>query len=277
MQTSFRRLRSERQSQAEPIRDPILTTNDVTVVYGKFKAVRGVTLQIPKNQITAFIGPSGCGKSTLLRCFNRMNDRIPGAKVLGRVAFHNYDIYAKGVDPAEVRQRIGLVFQKPNPFPKSIWGNVAYGLKINRIEGDMDEMVERALRQVGLWDEVKDKLKETALSLSGGQQQRLCIARTIAVRPEVILMDEPCSSLDPVSTLRIEELAKELKKRYTIVIVTHNMQQAARASDYTGFFNTEIDDDRVRFGKLVEFNETTRIFNAPSQPETEEYISGRLG
>ncbi len=277
MQTSFRRLRSERQSQTEPIRDPILTTNDVTVVYGKFKAVRGVTLQIPKNQITAFIGPSGCGKSTLLRCFNRMNDRIAGAKVLGRVAFHNYDIYAKGVDPAEVRQRIGLVFQKPNPFPKSIWGNVAYGLKINRIEGDMDEMVERALRQVGLWDEVKDKLKETALSLSGGQQQRLCIARTIAVRPEVILMDEPCSSLDPVSTLRIEELAKELKKRYTIVIVTHNMQQAARASDYTGFFNTEIDDDRVRFGKLVEFNETTRIFNAPSQLETEEYISGRLG
>ncbi len=277
MQTSFRRLRSERQSQAEPIRDPILTTDDVTVVYGKFKAVRGVTLQIPKNQITAFIGPSGCGKSTLLRCFNRMNDRIAGAKVLGRVAFHNYDIYAKGVDPAEVRQRIGLVFQKPNPFPKSIWGNVAYGLKINRIEGNLDEMVERALRQVGLWDEVKDKLNETALSLSGGQQQRLCIARTIAVRPEVILMDEPCSSLDPVSTLRIEELAKELKKRYTIVIVTHNMQQAARASDYTGFFNTEIDDDRVRFGRLVEFNETTRIFNAPSQPETEEYISGRLG
>lgn len=254
-----------------------METKEVSVYYGSHLAVRQVSLKIPKNQITAFIGPSGCGKSTLLRCFNRMNDLIPSARVEGSVIFQKQNIYDPEVDPSEVRRRVGLVFQKPNPFPKSIYDNVAFGPRINGYQGDLDELVERTLRQVALWDEVKDKLKLSGLSLSGGQQQRLCIARTLAIQPEVILMDEPCASLDPISTLRIEELLKELGRRYTIVIVTHNMQQAARVSDFTAFFNTEIDDDGVRYGRLVEFNRTEKIFNSPAHRETEEYVSGRFG
>ncbi len=256
---------------------PVLGTQSVDVLYGSFRAVRNVDIMVPKNHVTAFIGPSGCGKSTLLRCFNRMNDLIPGAKVEGKVTFHEQDIYAPDVDPADVRRRIGLVFQKPNPFPKTIFENVAYGPRINGYQGDIDELVEQTLRQAALWDEVKDKLQQSGLSLSGGQQQRLCIARTLSVRPEVVLMDEPCASLDPISTLRIEELIKELKQQYTIIIVTHNMQQAARISDLTAFYNTEIDDRQVRFGRLVEFNWTEKIFNAPAERETEEYVSGRFG
>ncbi len=254
-----------------------METKEVSVYYGSHLAVRQVSLKIPKNQITAFIGPSGCGKSTLLRCFNRMNDLIPSARVEGSVIFQKQNIYDPEVDPSEVRRRVGLVFQKPNPFPKSIYDNVAFGPRINGYQGDLDELVERTLRQVALWDEVKDKLKLSGLSLSGGQQQRLCIARTLAIQPEVILMDEPCASLDPISTLRIEELLKELGRRYTIVIVTHNMQQAARVSDFTAFFNTEIDDAGVRYGRLVEFNRTEKIFNSPAHRETEEYVSGRFG
>ncbi|MGY2976204.1 phosphate ABC transporter ATP-binding protein PstB [Thermostichus sp. MS-CIW-37] len=254
-----------------------LETQAVSVYYGSHLAVKQVSLKIPKNHITAFIGPSGCGKSTLLRCFNRMNDLIPGARVEGSVIFHGKNIYDPDVDPAEVRRRVGLVFQKPNPFPKSIYDNIAFGPRINGYQGDLDELVERALRQAVLWDEVKDKLKTSGLSLSGGQQQRLCIARTLAIQPEVILMDEPCASLDPISTLRIEELLKELGRRYTIIIVTHNMQQAARVSDFTAFFNTEVDEEGVRYGRLVEFNRTEKIFNAPAHRETEEYVSGRFG
>jgi phosphate transport system ATP-binding protein len=254
-----------------------LETQAVSVYYGSHLAVKQVSLKIPKNHITAFIGPSGCGKSTLLRCFNRMNDLIPGARVEGSVIFHGKNIYDPDVDPAEVRRRVGLVFQKPNPFPKSIYDNIAFGPRVNGYQGDLDELVERALRQAVLWDEVKDKLKTSGLSLSGGQQQRLCIARTLAIQPEVILMDEPCASLDPISTLRIEELLKELGRRYTIIIVTHNMQQAARVSDFTAFFNTEVDEEGVRYGRMVEFNRTEKIFNAPAHRETEEYVSGRFG
>ncbi len=257
--------------------DNVLQAKEVDVYYGSFAAVRQVDVDIPKQHVTAFIGPSGCGKSTLLRCFNRMNDLIPGASVKGLVAFNGNDIYKPDVDAADVRRRIGLVFQKPNPFPKSIYDNIAFGPRINGFRGDMDELVEQTLRQAALWEEVKDKLKQSGLSLSGGQQQRLCIARTLSIQPEVVLMDEPCASLDPISTLRIEELIKDLKQKYTIVIVTHNMQQAARVSDFTAFFNTEIDDKGVRFGRLVEFNRTEKIFNAPAQRETEEYVSGRFG
>lgn len=254
-----------------------LETQAVSVYYGSHLAVKQVSLKIPKNHITAFIGPSGCGKSTLLRCFNRMNDLIPGARVEGSVIFHGKNIYDPDVDPAEVRRRVGLVFQKPNPFPKSIYDNIAFGPRVNGYQGDLDELVERTLRQAVLWDEVKDKLKMSGLSLSGGQQQRLCIARTLAIQPEVILMDEPCASLDPISTLRIEELLKELGRRYTIIIVTHNMQQAARVSDFTAFFNTEVDEEGFRYGRLVEFNRTEKIFNSPAHRETEEYVSGRFG
>jgi phosphate transport system ATP-binding protein len=254
-----------------------LETQAVSVYYGSHLAVKQVSLKIPKNHITAFIGPSGCGKSTLLRCFNRMNDLIPGARVEGSVIFHGKNIYDPDVDPAEVRRRVGLVFQKPNPFPKSIYDNIAFGPRVNGYQGDLDELVERALRQAVLWDEVKDKLKTSGLSLSGGQQQRLCIARTLAIQPEVILMDEPCASLDPISTLRIEELLKELGRRYTIIIVTHNMQQAARVSDFTAFFNTEVDEEGFRYRRMVEFNRTEKIFNAPAHRETEEYVSGRFG
>lgn len=243
------------------------------VYYGSFRAVKDISFQVHANQITALIGPSGCGKSTVLRALNRMNDLVVSARVEGIVLFQGQNIYAQGVDPVEVRRRIGMVFQKPNPFPKSIYENVAWGARINGYKGNMDELVEGALRQSALWDEVKDKLDQSGYSLSGGQQQRLCIARTIAVKPQIILMDEPTSALDPISTLRIEELIQELKKNYTIVIVTHNMQQAARASDYTAFFN--MDNDRA--GYLVEAGHTNQIFTNPKNELTEQYITGRFG
>ncbi|MGN9910843.1 phosphate ABC transporter ATP-binding protein PstB [Phytohabitans sp. LJ34] len=256
---------------------PVMDLRDVSVFYGNYEAVRGTTLPIRQNQITAMIGPSGCGKSTILRSLNRMNDLIPGARVAGKVTYHGQDLYAKDVDPIQVRRRIGMVFQKPNPFPKSIFDNVAYGLRINGIKGNLSDQVEEALTGAALWDEVKDKLKQSGLSLSGGQQQRLCIARTIAVRPDVILMDEPCSALDPIATGKIEDLMHELTKSYTIVIVTHNMQQAARVSHYTAFFTAEVDDKQVRHGRLVEFSETGKLFTNPSDKRTEDYITGRFG
>ena len=246
---------------------------DMSVYYGSFRAVKDISLKFQRHRITALIGPSGCGKSTVLRAFNRMNDLVPSARVEGAVLFRNQNIYAQGVDPVEVRRRVGMVFQKPNPFPKSIYENVAWGARINGYRGDMDELVEEALRQAALWDEVKDKLDQSGYSLSGGQQQRLCIARTIAIKPEIILMDEPSSALDPVATLRIEELIQELKKNYTIIIVTHNMQQAARASDYTAFFNMDAD----RAGYLVEFSATNSLFTNPQNELTEQYITGRFG
>lgn len=245
----------------------------VHIYYGTFRAVKGIDLKINNHAITAFIGPSGCGKSSVLRAFNRMNDLIPSARVEGAIYYHGNDIYADEVDPVEIRRRIGMVFQKPNPFPKSIYENVAWGARINGFKGDMDQLVEDSLRQAALWDEVKGKLGESGYSLSGGQQQRLCIARTIAVKPEIILMDEPTSALDPVATLKIEELIQDLKKNYTIVIVTHNMQQAARSSDYTAFFN--MDSDRA--GYLVEFSETDELFTNPKSDLTEQYITGRFG
>jgi phosphate transport system ATP-binding protein len=252
---------------------PILEARNVDVYYGNFKAVQDVNLSIAENKITALIGPSGCGKSTVLRVFNRMNDLIPIARVEGQLLYHGRDLYAKGVDPVEVRRRIGMVFQKPNPFPKSIYDNVAWGAKINGFKGNMDELVERSLQSAALWDEVKDKLTQSGLSLSGGQQQRLCIARAIAIKPDVILMDEPCSALDPIATLRIEELLQELKKEYTIAIVTHNMQQAARASDFTAVFYV----DENRTGYLLEYGTTTHLFTNPSNSLTEDYITGRFG
>ena len=245
--------------------------------YGPFLAVRDVFLEIPEKKITAFIGPSGCGKSTVLRCFNRLNDLIPSARVEGKITYRGVDIYDKSVDATELRRRIGMVFQKPNPFPKSIYENVAYGARINGYKGDMDVLVERALRGSALWDEVKDKLKESGLSISGGQQQRLCIARAIAIEPEVLLMDEPCSALDPISTLRIEELMQELKKHYTIIIVTHNMQQASRVSDMTAFYNAQATDKGGKMGYLVEYAPTQTIFNNPSEVATQDYVSGRFG
>ncbi|MEJ3743325.1 phosphate ABC transporter ATP-binding protein PstB [Actinomycetes bacterium KLBMP 9797] len=256
---------------------PVMELKDVSVFYGSYEAVRGTSMPIRQNQITAMIGPSGCGKSTILRSLNRMNDLVAGARVAGKVTYHGQDLYAKDVDPIQVRRRIGMVFQKPNPFPKSIFDNVAYGLRINGMKDNLSDRVEEALVGAALWDEVKDKLKQSGLSLSGGQQQRLCIARTIAVRPDVILMDEPCSALDPIATGKIEDLMHELAKTYTIVIVTHNMQQAARVSHYTAFFTAEVDDKQVRHGRLVEFNETGRIFTNPSDKRTEDYITGRFG
>jgi phosphate transport system ATP-binding protein len=241
--------------------------------YGSFRAVRDISLQVPKNRITALIGPSGCGKSTLLRSFNRMNDLIDDAHIEGAIRYHGVDLYADGVDPVEVRRRIGMVFQKPNPFPKSIYDNVAFGPRVAGYRGSMDELVERSLRRAAIWDEVKDKLKQPGTALSGGQQQRLCIARAIAVEPDVILMDEPCSALDPIATLKIEELMRELKENYTIVIVTHNMQQAARASDYTAFLT--MGDDRA--GYLVEMAPTRQLFTSPENRLTEDYITGRFG
>ena len=243
------------------------------VYYGDFRAVKNVDLKFQTSNITALIGPSGCGKSTVLRSFNRMNDLVSSARVEGEVLYHGNNIYADDVDPVEIRRRIGMVFQKPNPFPKSIYENVSWGAKINGYKGNMDQLVEESLRQAALWDEVKDKLDQSGYSLSGGQQQRLCIARTIAVKPEIILMDEPTSALDPVATLKIEELIQELKKNYTIIIVTHNMQQAARASDYTAFFNMDTD----RAGYLVETNETNELFTNPQNELTEQYITGRFG
>jgi phosphate transport system ATP-binding protein len=250
-----------------------LQTRNLDVFYGSFKAVKDVELKFRRNHITALIGPSGCGKSTVLRCFNRMNDLIPVARVEGEVIFRGKNIYDENVDPVEVRRRIGMVFQKPNPFPKSVYENVAWGARVNGYEGEMDGLVEESLRQAALWDEVKDKLGQSGLSLSGGQQQRLCIARAIAVKPEIILMDEPASALDPIATLRIEELLQTLKEKYTILIVTHNMQQAARASDFTAFFNV----DTNRTGYLVEYGPTTRIFTNPEHELTEQYITGRFG
>ena len=246
---------------------------DVSVYYGSFRAVKEVSLDIPRQRITAFIGPSGCGKSTLLRSINRMNDLIPTARVEGHMLFHDEDLYADYVDPVEVRRRIGMVFQKPNPFPKSIYDNVAFGPRVTGYKGDLDELVERSLRRAALWDEVKDKLKQSGLALSGGQQQRLCIARAIATEPDMILMDEPASALDPRSTLQIEELMVELKEKYTIVIVTHNMQQAARASDFTVFLT--MDEDRA--GYVVEQGDTIGIFTNPKDRLTEDYVSGRFG
>jgi phosphate transport system ATP-binding protein len=255
----------------------VMDLRNVSVFYGSYEAVRDTTMPVRRNQITAMIGPSGCGKSTILRALNRMNDLIPGARVAGSITYLGQDIYARDVDPIQVRRHIGMVFQKPNPFPKSIYDNVAYGMRINRIKGNLDDMVEQALRGAALWDEVKDKLKTSGLALSGGQQQRLCIARTIAVRPEVILMDEPCSALDPIATGKIEDLMQELTERYTIVIVTHNMQQAARVSHYTAFFTAEVDSAGVRHGRLVEFNDTSKLFTNPDDKRTEDYITGRFG
>lgn len=255
----------------------ILQVEDANIYYGDFLAVRGVHMKVFKNKVTAFIGPSGCGKSTLLRCFNRLNDLINSFSLKGKILYHGQNIYGSQIDPVEVRRRIGMVFQKPNPFPKTIYDNIAYGARINKYQGDMDELVERSLRQAYLWDEVKDKLKSSGFSLSGGQQQRLCIARAISIQPDVILMDEPCASLDPISTLKIEELMHELKEKYTIIIVTHNMQQASRVSDMTAFFNAEATEKGSRYGFLVEYDRTEMIFHEPQEKATQEYVSGRFG
>ena len=255
-----------------------ISIDQVSVRYGAFTAVRDVCFDVPRNAITALIGPSGCGKSTLLRTINRMNDLVPGATTTGAVTYNGEDIYAEGVDPVEVRRRIGMVFQKPNPFPKSIYDNVAFGPRLNGTKRGLDELVEHSLQRAALWDEVKDKLSQSGLSLSGGQQQRLCIARAIAVNPDVILMDEPCSALDPIATLRIEELMKDMASEYTIVIVTHNMQQAARVSDRTAFFTVDMDNERQdRTGVLVEIDQTDTIFTNATDPRTEGYITGRFG
>ena len=257
--------------------EKVFEVRDLTVSYSGNPALRGVTLDVYRNAVTAFIGPSGCGKSTFIRCFNRMNDLIPSARVEGTVLYHGADLYGDEVDPVEVRKRIGMVFQKPNPFPKSIYDNIAFGPKIAGFKGDMDDLVEASLRRAALWDEVKDKLRTSAMALSGGQQQRLCIARAIAVEPDVILMDEPCSALDPIATLRIEELMQELVSTYSIVIVTHNMQQAARVSDRTAFFTVDVREDGQRTGVLVEVDATERMFTNPSDPRTEDYVTGRFG
>jgi phosphate transport system ATP-binding protein len=259
----------------------VYQTKDLAVFYGDFKAVRDVNIDIRQHEITAFIGPSGCGKSTVLRCFNRMNDLIETARVEGELTYHGVNLYDRAVNPVEVRRRIGMVFQKPNPFPKSIYENVAYGPRLAglaRKGSAMDEIVERSLQQAALWDEVKDRLKKSALGLSGGQQQRLCIARALAVNPEVVLMDEPCSALDPIATGRIEDLMVEIKQNYTIIIVTHNMQQAARVSDRCAFFTTEVSETSdTRTGVLVEYDATEKMFSNPSDERTENYVTGRFG
>ena len=259
---------------------PVFRTKDLAVYYGEFRAVRDVNVDINGQEITAFIGPSGCGKSTVLRCFDRMNDLIVGARVEGTVEYHGIDLYDKDVDAVEVRRRVGMVFQKPNPFPKSIYDNLAFGPRLNGIKkkNELDDIVESSLKRAALWDEVKDRLKASAMGLSGGQQQRLCIARCIAVEPDVILMDEPCSALDPIATARIEDLMQEIKRDFTIIIVTHNMQQAARVSDRTAFFTTEVnpESDR-RTGVLVEYDLTQKMFSNPSDERTEAYVTGRFG
>jgi len=249
----------------------------VHVFYEDYEAVREVDMPIGRNEITALIGPSGCGKSTLLRCLNRMNDLVPGARVAGKITFHGVDLYGPEIDVIELRRRVGMVFQKPNPFPKSIFDNIAYGPRVLGLKVNLGDAVEEALTRAALWDEVKDKLSQNGLALSGGQQQRLCIARCIAVQPEVILMDEPCASLDPIATTKIEDLMQELARDFTIVIVTHNMQQAARVSDRTAFFTAEVDDAGVRHGRLVEFDHTVKIFSNPEDQRTEDYISGKFG
>ncbi|HUF84105.1 MAG TPA: phosphate ABC transporter ATP-binding protein PstB, partial [Acidimicrobiia bacterium] len=250
---------------------------DLAVSYGGVRAIEDVAFDIGARRITAIIGPSGCGKSTLLRCFNRMNDLIVGARVHGNLGYHGVDLYGPKVDAVEVRRRIGMVFQKPNPFPKSIFDNIAFGPRLNGKRRGLDDVVEQALVRAALWDEVKDKLSDSAFALSGGQQQRLCIARCLAVQPDVILMDEPCSALDPIATAKIEDLMEELKRDYTIVIVTHNMQQAARASDMTAFITTDVRDDASRVGHLVEYDKTEKLFTNPTDPRTEGYITGRFG
>lgn len=250
-----------------------IQASKLSIFYNSFRAVKDVDLPIPREHITAIIGPSGCGKSTVLRAFNRMNDFIPGCRIEGDIIFHDQNLYAPEVDPVQVRRMIGMVFQKPNPFPKSIFENIAWGARMNGFRGNTEELVEESLVKAALWDEVKDDLQKSALALSGGQQQRLCIARALAVRPEIILMDEPCSALDPIATLKIEDLMRELSKNYTIIIVTHNMQQAARASDYTAFFT--MDNDRA--GIMVEYGETSQIFTNPRDSRTEDYITGRFG
>jgi phosphate transport system ATP-binding protein len=265
------------RSEEKKPREAIFDLEGVQVSYGPKPAVRGVSFDIARNEITALIGPSGCGKSTLIRCLNRMNDLIPTARVEGKVLYHGQDLYAPQVDAVEVRKRIGMVFQKPNPFPKSIYDNIAFGPRVLGMKGSMDEIVERALTHAALWDEVKDRLKTNAFGMSGGQQQRLCIARCLAVEPDVILMDEPCSALDPISTGKIEDLMIDLKKEYSIVIVTHNMQQAARVSDKTAFFTVELDDEEHRSGRVVEFDDTEKIFTNPSDSRTEAYVTGKVG
>jgi phosphate transport system ATP-binding protein len=266
----------ERRSEAPAQRDVVFDVRDLAVNYGPTTAISEVSLEIYRNYITAMIGPSGCGKSTFIRCLNRMNDLIPGAKVAGQVLYHGQDIYGDGVDPVEVRRRIGMVFQRANPFPKSIYDNVAWGPRVLGMKKGLDERVERALTDAALWDEVKDRLRKSALSLSGGQQQRLCIARAIAIEPEVLLLDEPASALDPIATTAIEELMHELKRDYTLVIVTHNMQQAARVADLTAFFSLEVGDGR-RTGVLVEYDNTDKLFTNPSDQRTEDYVTGRFG
>ena len=256
----------------------VFDVTDLSVYYGAFRAVRDVNLQIRQREITAFIGPSGCGKSTVLRCFDRMNDLIDGARVEGKLLYHGVDLYDPRIDAVEVRKRVGMVFQKPNPFPKSIYDNIAFGPKLAGMKENLDDLVERALRRAALWDEVKDRLKSSAMGLSGGQQQRLCIARAVAVQPEVVLMDEPCSALDPIATARIEDLMQEMKEDFTIIIVTHNMQQAARVSDRTAFFTTEVNPESdTRTGLLVEYENTETIFSNPSDERTENYVTGRFG
>jgi len=277
--------KTEQGSQVEPKGEAIeipsvIETKNMNVYYGDFLAVADVSLDFGKNQISALIGPSGCGKSTVLRSLNRMNDLVASARTEGEVHYHGENIYSEGVDPVEVRRTIGMVFQKPNPFPKSIFDNIAWGAKINGFRGSKsqtEDLVQEALEAAALWDEVKDKLADSGYSLSGGQQQRLCIARAIATKPDVILMDEPCSALDPIATLRIEELMLELKENYSIIIVTHNMQQAARVSDRTAFFNVKLDDTGMRTGRLVEYSPTDQLFTSPTEKDTEDYITGRFG
>jgi phosphate transport system ATP-binding protein len=268
---------AQARREAEPVqRELVFDIKELTVSYGRLTAISEVNLEIYRNLITAVIGPSGCGKSTFIRCLNRMNDLVPGARIDGRILYHGEDLYASAVDPVEVRRRIGMVFQKANPFPKSIYDNVAWGPRVLGMKQGLDARVEKALRDAALWDEVKDRLKKNALSLSGGQQQRLCIARAIAVEPEVLLLDEPASALDPIATSAIEELMHELKRDYTLVIVTHNMQQAARVADLTAFFSLEVDETR-RTGVLVEYDATEKIFTNPADKRTEDYVTGRFG
>ncbi|HEU0025385.1 MAG TPA: phosphate ABC transporter ATP-binding protein PstB [Thermoleophilaceae bacterium] len=266
------------KSEPREARETVFDIDNVTVRYAGTPAVRDIAFDVHKGEITALIGPSGCGKSTLIRCLNRMNDLIPSASVEGRVLYHGEDLYGPKVDPVQVRKLIGMVFQKPNPFPKSIYDNIAFGPRVLGMKGSMDEIVERALQRGALWDEVKDRLDQNAYGMSGGQQQRLCIARCLAIEPDVILMDEPCSALDPISTGRIEDLMIELRENYSIVIVTHNMQQAARVSDMTAFFTVELDEDeKHRTGRVVEFDETEKIFTNPSDARTEAYVTGKVG